>query len=215
MRRWIVGVLLGVLVLAGCGEKPVQTRGVYMLLDTSGTYTEELGKAQQIINYLLANMGPGDSFAVARIDTGSFSEKDIIAKVTFDQRPSVANDQKRMFREKIDRFVKEVRSSPYTDINGGLLQAVEYLGEVNPEKKTVLIFSDMKEELKPGYVRDFPIQLEGFSVFAINVIKLREDIKDPREYMGRLEEWKNRIVSGGGNWQVINDLERLEPILAH
>ena len=35
--------------LAGCSEPQKQNVGVYMLLDTSGTYTDEIGKAQQII----------------------------------------------------------------------------------------------------------------------------------------------------------------------
>ncbi len=198
----------------GCAEKQTHTKGIYMLLDTSGTYTEELTKAQQIINYILVNMNPGDTFAVSRIDTGSFSEKDIIAKVTFDDRPSVTNEQKRTFRSKIDNFVKTVKSSTYTDINGGLLQAVEFLNEAHPSQKTILIFSDMKEELKKGYKRDFPIQLDGFKVIATNVIKLRSDIKDPTEYMDRLAKWKQKVEAGGGKWHVINDLERLEPIFA-
>lgn len=207
----VVG-LLG--LFSGCAEKEAHTKGVYMLLDTSGTYTEELTKAQQIINYILVNMNPGDTFAVSRIDTGSFSEKDIIAKVTFDDRPSVTNEQKRAFRAQIDTFVKTVKSSTYTDVSGGLLQAVEFLNEANPATKTVLIFSDMKEELKKGYKRDFPIQLGGFRVIATNVIKLRSDIKDPTEYMDRLKMWKEKVEAGGGDWVVINDLERLEPIFA-
>jgi len=215
MKRFLVPILLALPLFwgTGCSEPTNHTRGVYMLLDTSGTYTEELVKAQNIINYLLANLSPGDSFAVARIDTGSFSEKDIIAKVTFDDRPSVTNDQKRMFRQKIDDFVKGVKSSPYTDINGGLLQAVEYLNEANPGSKTVLIFSDMQEDLKPGFVRDFPIQLTGVRVVAVNVIKLYSDIKDPREYMERLKSWEKRTTDGGGTWGVINDLDRLESLL--
>ena len=71
--------VLGLFVLVGCSGEPVnRTTGVYMLLDTSGTYADEIGKAQQIINYTLAQLEPGDSFALARIDTGSFSEKDIV-----------------------------------------------------------------------------------------------------------------------------------------
>lgn len=215
MKR-LLHAFLALLTLAflfgGCAEKEAHTKGVYMLLDTSGTYTEELTKAQQIINYILVNMNPGDTFAVSRIDTGSFSEKDILAKVTFDDRPSVTNEQKRAFRAKIDDFVKTVKSSTYTDVSGGLLQAVEFLNEANPATKTVLIFSDMKEELKAGYKRDFPIQLDGFKVIATNVIKLRSDIKDPTEYMDRLDMWKKKVEAGGGHWVVINDLERLEPI---
>ncbi len=208
----LLALLTAATLFSGCSEKTAHTKGVYMLLDTSGTYTEELVKAQQIINYILANMNPGDTFAVSRIDTGSFSEKDILAKVTFDDRPSVTNEQKRGFRQKIDEFVKSVKSSVYTDVSGGLLQAVEFLNEANPADKTVIIFSDMKEELKPGYKRDFPIQLGGFKVIATNVIKLRSDIKDPTEYLGRLDMWKKKVEAGGGDWVVINDLERLEPI---
>lgn len=208
----VAAVLLLAWALAGCGEPVNNVQGVYMLLDTSGTYTKELNKAQVIINFTLAKLNPGDSFAVARIDTGSFSEKDIIASKTFDSQPSRANKQKRKFRETIDSFVKEVKSAPFTDITGGLLQATEFLNEKGAGKKTVLIFSDLKEELEKGYVRDIPLQLEGFEVVALNVTKLRSDNIDPREYMDRLEDWRGKVESGGGHWRVVNDLERLEKL---
>ena len=38
-----VGLLL---VLTGCGESVPHTRAVYLLLDTSGTYTKEIKKAK-------------------------------------------------------------------------------------------------------------------------------------------------------------------------
>ncbi|HKJ74246.1 MAG TPA: VWA domain-containing protein, partial [Alphaproteobacteria bacterium] len=71
--------LLTVFVTGGCDKANTvaPTRGVYMLIDTSGTYTNELKKAQTIINFVLAKLNPGDSFAVASINTGSFTEKDI------------------------------------------------------------------------------------------------------------------------------------------
>ncbi len=202
-------------LLFGCdsGKELPTTKGVYMLLDTSGTYTQELVKAQHLINFTLAKLNPGDTFAVARVDTASFSEKDIVAKVTFDDRPSIANRQKRQFREKIDAFVKGVKSSGYTDITGGILQAVEYLNEAGVGKKTVLIFSDLKEELKEGYNRDIPLQLDGFNVVALNVTKLRSDNIDPREYMDRLQAWEERVNAGEGTWRVVNDMERLESII--
>ena len=205
---WVLGVLL-----AGCADTNSRSRAVYMLMDTSGTYAAELEKARAIVNYLLGTLQPGDSLAVARIDTGSFSEKDIINKVTFDGRPSRSNEQKRVFRQAIDDFIHSVKRSPYTDITGGVLQAVEYLNETGAGKKTVLIFSDMEEELAKGFVRDFPIQISGIRVVALNVTKLRQDIIDPRKYMSRLEQWEKRVETGGGTWQVINDLERLDRIL--
>jgi len=183
-------------------------RGVYLLLDTSGTYTQELKKAQQIINYLLGTLGPGDSLVVARIDSGSFSEKDIVAKVTFDARPSISNNQKKIFAQTVDKFVKTVRGSKYTDISGGLLQAIEYLNEVKVADKHVLIYSDLKEELPKGYVRNMNFTLDGFTVRALNVTKLRSDNVNPQEYLDRLEEWQARVKHGGGEWIVVNDMDR-------
>ncbi len=210
-----ISLLLAGLVLmaGGCSDTTSHSKAVYMLLDTSGTYTRELDKAAAIINYLLGTLQPGDSLAVARIDTGSFSEKDIVQKMTFDGRPSVSNQQKRDFKDNIDKFVKTVKGAPYTDITGGILQAAEYLYETGAGRKVILVFSDMEEELAKGYVRDIPLQLQGIEVVALNVTKLRGDIMDPRKYMGRLEEWKKKVETGQGKWRVINDLERLERIL--
>jgi len=201
-------------LLASCAaEAPPGNTGVYMLLDTSGTYAEELTKAEQIIRYTLSKLDATDSFAVARIDTGSFSEKDIVAKASFDDRPSAVNRQKRLFAEQVNAFVTNVDSSPYTDITGGLLQAVEFLNEKGTGRKTILIFSDLKEDLEAGYVRDIDVELEGFEVIALNVTKLRSDNIDPREYLGRLEEWQGRVEKTGGQWRVINDLDGLEGLL--
>jgi hypothetical protein len=210
-----IGLLLlqGVLLSACSNTAGPTNSGVYLLMDTSGTYTKELGNAQKLVNVMLVKLEPNDSFAVARIDTGSFSEKDIITKVTFNDRPSEANRQKRHFRESMDKFVKNVKPSRFTDITGGILQAAEYLNEKGSGKKTILIYSDLKEELPEGYIRDIPFQLEGFDIIALNVTKLRSDNVDPREYMDRLEEWQRRVEEGGGSWRVINDMDRLERIL--
>jgi hypothetical protein len=214
MKRLIsAAAMVAALGLAACSEPAPQGRGVYMLMDTSGTYTNELENAKNIINAILARLNPGDSFAVARIDTGSFSEKDIIAKVTFDDRPSIANQQKRQFQDDINNFIKNVRPSAHTDITGGILQATEYLNEKQPAEKIILVFSDLAEDLKDGYIRDIPLVLDGYDVVALNVTKLSSDNIDPREYLNRLEDWQRRVESGGGNWRVINDLDRLDRII--
>lgn len=211
MRPWVLAAAL--VTVSACSASVPANQGVYMLLDTSGTYREELEKAQQIIRYTLSRLDAADSFAVARIDTASFSEKDIVAKATLDDRPSTMNRQKRLFAEQIGAFVQETRSSPYTDITGGLLQAVEFLNEKNPGRKTVLIFSDLKEDLKDGYVRDIGIDLAGFEVIALNVTKLGTDNIDPREYLDRLSTWQARVEGSGGQWRVINDLDSLDGLL--
>jgi hypothetical protein len=210
-RFWLIGFLI--LLMTGCSQQSNRAKGVYMLLDTSGTYAVELNKARLIINYLLGTLQPGDTMAVGRIDTGSFSEKDIVAKVTFDVRPSVANQQKRLFQNRVNTFVRGVRQSSYTDISGGLLQAIEYLNESDSGNKYILIFSDLQEELAKGYVRDVPFELNGFNIIALNVTKLRADNQDPKKYLTRVKNWRQKAETAGGTWRVINDLERLDNIL--
>jgi len=215
MKIFRIGIIcLLILLTFGCSQQTNRAKGVYMLLDTSGTYAAELKKAQLIVNYLLGVLQPGDTMAVGRIDTGSFSEKDIIAKVRFDVRPSVANNQKRVFQNKVNAFVTEVDRSGFTDISGGMLQAIEYLNESESGNKYILIFSDLQEELAKGYVRDVPFELSGFNIIALNVTKLRADNMDPKQYLNRVEQWREKTVGGGGSWRVINDLERLDNILA-
>jgi hypothetical protein len=94
-----------------------------------------------------------------------------------------------------------------------LLQAIEFLNEKRTARKEILIFSDMKEDLAKGYVRDIPLNFQGFDVVALNVTKLRSDNFDPRQYLARLEEWRVRVEKGGGRWRVINDLDRLDGLL--
>ncbi len=213
MKRLILLCLLG--LVSACSSPQSNSRAVFLLLDTSGTYTEEMNKAQSIMNYLLATLDSGDSIAIARIDSGSFSEKDIIASTTFDTRPSTANDQKRAFKATIERFVENTKKgSRHTDITGGVLQASEYLTETGAGERYVLIFSDLEEDLKKGHIRDFPLSLPGIHVVALNVTKLRSDNIDPRDYIKRLDLWQERVQQAGGDWAVINDLEHIDKLIA-
>jgi len=218
MKRAFLASLLVIgltVAIAGCVDSRSQAHAVYMLVDTSGTYAREAGKAQLIINYLLGTLQPGDSLAVARVQSRSFSEKDIIAKAMFDTRPSQANAQKRAFRDKTDAFLRTVSGSAYTDVTGGLIQGAEFLNETGAGKKTILIFSDMQEELDKVTIRNFPISLKNIRVIAVNVTKLGTDNIDPRRYLGRLEDWQKRVEGAGASeWKVINDLERLDAIFA-
>ena len=200
--------------LPGCADQRSHAHAVYLLVDTSGTYAQEVDKAQVIVNFLLGTLNSGDSLAVARVRSRSFSEKDIIAKATFDNRPSQANLQKRAFRDQVESFVRTARNSAYTDITGGLIQGSLFLNETGAGKKTILIFSDMQEELDKQTLRDFPIDLKSIRVVAVNVVKLKTDNIDPRRYMGRLEDWQKRITkAGAAEWRVINDLEHLDRML--
>jgi hypothetical protein len=214
-RQFLASFPALLLATAGCGDARDHAHAVYMLVDTSGTYAQEASKAQLIINYLLGTLQSGDSLAVARVKSRSFSEKDILAKATFDSRPSQANAQKRAFREQVESAFRLVPGSAYTDITGGLLQGAEYLNETGAGTRTIIVFSDMQEELDKVTQREFPISLKNIRVVAVNVVKLGTDNVDPRRYLGRLEAWEKRVVKAGASeWRVINDLQRLDRILA-
>jgi hypothetical protein len=214
-RQFLASIPAFALALAGCADQRSHSHAVYMLVDTSGTYAQEASKAQLIINYLLGSLQAGDSLAVARVQSRSFSEKDIVAKATFDSRPSQENAQKRAFRDKIDATFRSISGSRHTDITGGLIQGSEFLNETGAGHKTIIVFSDMQEELDKVTQRDFPINLKGIRVIAVNVVKLKTDNVDPRKYMGRLEAWQKRVEKAGAReWRVINNLDRLDAILA-
>jgi hypothetical protein len=202
------------LLSASCADPRSHAQAIYMLVDTSGTYSRELDKAQRIVSYLLGSLKSGDSLAVARVKSRSFSEKDIIAKATFTKDPMQVNNQKREFADKIGVFKSDAKKgSAYTDITGGVIQGAEFLNETEAGLKTILIFSDMQEELDYKTVRDFPIDLKGIHIIALNVTKLTTDNVDPRRYMGRLEWWEKRArAAGATDWRVVNDLEHLERI---
>ena len=215
-RMLAVGAAIAAMLLGGCTDKQSHAQAVYLLVDTSGTYAQELSKAQALVGYVLGTLNPGDSFAVARVKSCSFSEKDIIAKATFARDPLQANAQKRAFRDEVGDFTRSVRTgSAYTDITGGVLQAAEFLNETGAGRKTILIFSDMQEELDYQTVRNFPIDLKGIRLVALNVTKLTTDNVDPRRYLGRMAWWEKRVrAAGASDWRVVNDLEHPERILA-
>ncbi len=212
--HWLWITAAAVLSLAGCTGGNPNSKAIMLLVDTSGTYATEFIQAQRIVNYLLGTLESGDSFGVAEINSESFTEKNIVVRATFDSRPTTANAQKRSVLEATQKFVDSLsKGSVNTDITGGLLQALEYVREVKANRKYVLLFSDLQEDLQKKQIRDFPIDFNGVQVIAVNVTKLRTDNIDPREYQVRQEQWKQRVETGGGQWQVVNDLERLQSAL--
>ena len=213
MRSLCLAVLMFGALVAGCTDSGKHARAVYVLLDVSGTYNDKLDNANPVINYLLGTLVSGDSLIVAKIDSASFTEKDVIGKVTFDDRPSVANEQKRAFRTRLDDFLKNRRPSAHTDVSGALLQAAETLDETGAGHRYIMVFSDMEEDLPKGYVRKSKLPFEGAEVVAVDVSKLRTDNVNPQNYVERLDHWKQVVAENGGRWQVVNDPDHLDTLL--
>jgi len=214
MKRLPVALLACLFLATGCTEVGgAHARAVYVLLDVSGSYNQKLDAANPVINYLLGTLNSGDSLTVAKIDSASFTEKDVVGKVTFDDRPSVANEQKRAFRERLDQFFKDRKPSANTDVSGAMLQAAQSLDETGDGRRYILVFSDLDQDLPRGYVRNSKLPLQGAEVVAMDVTKERADNVNPQRYMDRLAHWQQVVTADGGRWQVVNDMDRLDRVL--
>lgn len=206
----VVNILLSVLLMA-CTAPANNSRSAFVLIDISSDYAAELRKAQTLSRYLLANLHSGDSMAIAFADNSSFTERNIIARITFDHRPSVANQQKRAFQAQLDAFVERFRvPSHHSDLTGGVLLATDYLQEIAAGRQYLFILSDLHEDLPPWLNRDIAVNLKDIEVVAINVKRQRSDNNNPEAYQQRLAAWQQKVEESGGRWQVVNDLGRLE-----
>lgn len=206
-------VLLALLatVVVGCGEPANQSRAAFVLIDISSQYAGERQKAQLLTNYLLAELNSGDSLAVGFIDNTSFSERNIIARATFDHRPSVASQEKRAFKAELEDFMERFRVPSYhSDVTGGVLLATDYLRSVEAGHRHLFILSDLHEDVPPGINRNIEVQLDDIDVVAMNVRRQRSDNDNPEQYRERLAEWQQQVKSSGGRWEVVNDMGRLE-----
>lgn len=202
------------LVLSGCSEPQPRNKAVYMLVDISGSYIKELEKAEKLSSYLLNQLDSGDSIAFATIDSRSFTQKNIIAQTTFDDRPSMVNQQKQQVHQLMQDFRKRrTQGSAYTDISGGVLQAAQHLQNTPAGEKYLILFSDLAEDLQNDHTRDFSIKLDGINVVAINVTKLSTDNLNPQDYVTRITGWQDKIEHNGGHWRLINDWQQANQML--
>jgi len=211
VKRLLVVCALALLTSA-CDDGARYARASCALVDTSGTYADEQETVTKIIKKsLLAHMLPGDSLILVRIDSDSYSKKNVEAMITLDRRPSRANAQKLEFSRLLDKLASRRHRARHTDITGALMLCGEYLAETKAGTHTVLLFSDMLEDLPRGVTRSLgPNDLAGANVVAMNVKRLKADTADPARFRSRLSSWKKRVTHGGAaQWRVIHDPTQL------
>jgi hypothetical protein len=212
MKALHATAVLGLLAAAACSDGRSHTRATCALVDVSGTYADQRPEVVRILRSgVLPKVRPGDTFMLLRVDDGSYGAENVEVKATFDSQPSRANAQKLTMAARLDRFASSRARARYTDISGGLLLAAEYLRETRSGKKTIVVFSDLKEELPPGARRALgPKELEGIDVVAINVKRLGADKLDPAAYRKRLAAWQARLeAAGAASFKVVLDPEEL------
>ncbi len=214
-RAAAAGLLsLAAVLLLGCDSGP-HNRAAVVLIDISGEYAAEVEKARRVTSLLLGRLEPGDSIAVAFIDNTSYSDRNFIARVDFDHRPSVANDQKRSVRRDLDAFLERFSvPSAHSDLTGGVLLARDYLERTRAAERQIFLLSDLDEDLKPDLDRDGPLKLDGSEVVAVNVIRGERDNIDPENYRERVGHWQKRVQADGGQWDMVNEIDRLRRMVA-
>ena len=216
MHTTIKNVLLTVTLataVAGCTDSRQYETSFCSLVDVSGTYA---GEKSSVVNTVKAGivpqMIPGDSLFFVKIDSNSYSEENLITKLTLDYRPTRANSQKLAVARKLDDFGKGTARSNLTDISGALMLCSDYLKASQSGTKVVFVFSDMNEELPTGVVRKFANdEFDGIDIVAMNIIKLNKDSVNPEVYRKRLEQWHQRaITSGARSWNTLIDVTKIQ-----
>lgn len=216
MQTTINNVLLAVTLataVAGCTDSKQYETSFCSLIDVSGTYA---GEKTRVVNTVKAGivpqMIPGDSLFFVKIDSNSYSEDNLVTKLTLDYRPTKANSQKLAVARKLDDFGKGKARSNLTDISGALMLCSDYLKATRSGTKIMFVFSDMNEELPKGVVRKFADdEFDGIDIVAMNIIKLNKDSVNPDVYRKRLEQWHQRTTtSGARSWNTLIDATKIQ-----
>lgn len=203
-------------LLAACSSSRNYAQAVCALVDVSGTYVDQKADVVNTIKRgILPRLNPGDSLTVIRIDDESYKKGNVVASMTLDARPSRANAQKLAFANDLDAFAQHVDRARHTDISGAMMLGAEYLKETGAGNRTLIVFSDLEEDLPKGVVRNLAKdEFSGVRVVAMNVKKLSGDNRDPTAYRGRLASWEKRVTSHGArDFQVFLEPDKLEELL--
>ena len=210
--------LLALPLLLSCSSSKNYAQAVVALVDVSGTYADQKPEVVNVIKRgILPKLQPGDSLFVIRIDDESYKKANVEGGMTLDVRPSRANAQKLQFASQMDRFAQKHQRSRHTDIRGAMMLAAEYLKETGAGLRTMVVFSDMEEDLPRGVKRTLaPDEFAGMRILAMNVKKLSADNANPTAYRARLASWQQQAKSHGAReFQVVLEPEKLDELLEH
>jgi hypothetical protein len=209
-------IVLAALLAGSCSSGSKYAHAVCALVDVSGTYVDQKDEVVNVIRRgMLPKLTPGDSLYVIRIDEESYKKGNVEAAVTLDVRPSKANAQKLAFASQLEAFAHRKLRAPHTDIRGAMMLGAEYLRESGAGRRTMVVFSDMEEDLPRGVKRDLaPDELKGVRVVAMNVKRLAADNANPSAYRQRLSSWEKQATSHGAKeFKVVLEPEKLAELL--
>ncbi len=200
--------MLAVLAVVGCSDNKAYETSICVLADVSGTYAKEKDSMVKIIKAgVIPKLNPGDGMFLIAIDSNSYTQDNLISKMTLDYRPTESQKQKLAFSKSLDKFAESDRQSTHTDISGAMMLCSDYLKDTKSGTQIIFVFSDMKEELPPGLKRKFDAdEFVGINIAAMNVIKLGKDSANPQVYRERMDHWEDLFKKAGAkSWNNLLD----------
>lgn len=212
MMRALASALIGLfaLAMAGCGLVTRNDQAVFVLVDVSGTYFAEVDDAVRGSKLITASLNAGDQISVAEIGSCSFDDDALALNTRLPDRPSEAAAAKTRALSELDAYEARAQRTQYTDIHGAMLQAVDRLSRSGATKRVIVVFSDLVEDPVSGCESaQAPLDLDGVTVIAANVIKLTADARAPQQYFDRLDAWETMVTEAGGTWRLVDDVEGL------
>ena len=210
--------LLALPLLLSCSSGKNYSQAIAALVDVSGTYADQKPEVVNIIKRgILPKLQPGDSIFVIRIDSESYKKGNVEGGMTLDVRPSKANAQKLAFADELEKFAQRREHAKYTDIRGAMMLGAEYLKETGAGQRTMVLFTDLEEELPKGVRRALAAdEFAGMRILAMNVKKLNADNANPTAYRTRLAAWQQQVKSHGAKeFAVVLEPEKLDELLDH
>lgn len=213
MRKLILATAA---LLTACSSGRNYAQAIAALVDVSGTYVDQKPEVIGLIKKgVLPKLNPGDSLFIIRIDDESYRKGNLEGALTLDVRPSKANAQKLAFAAKLDEFGRKHERAKHTDIRGAMMLGAEYLKETGAGSRTMVLFSDMEEDLPKGVKRTLAAdEFAGMRVLAMNVKRLNADNANPTAYRARLASWREQVTSHGAkDFQVVLAPEKLDELL--
>lgn len=209
-------IVAAALLAGSCSSGAQYAQAIVALVDVSGTYADQKADVVNVIRRgIIPHLTPGDTLVVIRIDNESYRKDNVEANVTLDVRPSKANAQKLALASALDAFSRKQMRGQHTDIRGAMMLGAEYLRETNAGRRTMVVFSDMEEDLPRGVKRDMaPDELKGVRVLAMNVKRLAHDNANPTVYRARLAGWEKQLTAHGAReFKVVLEPEKLAELL--
>lgn len=195
------------LAVGACEERSATASAVYGLLDVSKSYFREVDRALRTLRATMGFMRAHDSFAVAEIGACSFTDDAVLLSFTAPDRPTERQRLLAAYGQKLAEYGGRLKPAGNTDIRGALLQAAQYLAARQAAARTIVLFSDLEEDLPPHCRREptLPTILRGMEVIATNVTRLPEDNREPARYARRLDGWRKLVEAAGARWKVAPD----------